>query len=253
MPGDAGQVVELSNLSTQLVERLVLLEQEVAYTEPPADGRPPYRYTAGHVPLLLSAPHGAVHMRAGRAKGEDEYTAAFARLVAELSGAHVIYTHRCSARDPNWDHGALYRHRLREIVRAAGVRFVLDIHGAAADRHFGIALGTIDGESCPDHEPLIVQHLEAHGFSQNGHSLDRLVVNHPRFTGGLRQATITRFACRDLRVPAAQFELNAHLRTVRRLPSATCDEPFEGDAARITRTVAVFVELVRRLAAQGGT
>jgi hypothetical protein len=250
MPSDVGQPVEVTDASTNVVERLVVLEQGVRYTEPPAAGRVPYRYAAGHLPVLLSAPHGAVHMRAGRAKGEDEYTAAFAHLVAELSGAHAIYNYRRSARDPNWDRGARYRCRLREIVQATGIRFVLDIHGAAAHRPFGIALGTIGGESCPDHEPLIVQHLRTCGFCANGHVLDRLVVNHPLFTGGLHQATITRFACRELDVPAAQFELNAHLRTVRRLPTATWDEPFEGDAARIARTVAAFVELVRVLGAR---
>ena len=231
---------------SDVVEYLVKLEAEVAYTEPPVDGQPAFRYLPGPTPILLSAPHGAIHTRNGRRKGEDEYTAGFARLVAELTGAHVIYAYRRSSTDPNWDPDAPYRKRLAKIVDEAGVRFVLDIHGAAAHRNFGIALGTIEGRSCPDHQEMIVWQFEDHGFRRANTHLDRLVVNHPRFTGGKRQDTITRFVSQNLRVPAAQFELNAHLRTVRRFVD-TGDRPFHGDMRRIRRAIDAFVAVVEAM------
>lgn len=212
------------------------------------DGQPAYCYTPGRIPILLSAPHGAIHTRDGRRKGEDEYTAGFARLIAELTDAHVIYAHRRSHTDPNWYPYTSYKERLKKVVEKAGIGFVLDIHGAAARWDFGIALGTIAGESCPNHQTLIVEHLAAHGFDRSAVDLDRLAVNHPRFTGGKRQATVTRFAWRELRVPAAQFELNAYLRTVARILDVAGDKPFYGDVWRIERAVHAFVHLVRALA-----
>ena len=91
---------------------------------------------------------------------------------------------------------------------------MIDLHGTRGDRDFGVALGTMKGLSCPQYQPLIIEQIEAHGFSIDGadFSLDRLAINHPRYTGGLRRPTITSFAYEQLGVPAAQIEINAWIR-----------------------------------------
>jgi hypothetical protein len=117
-----------------------------------------------------------------------------------------------------------------------------------SDRHkFGIAVGTMCGASCRRrHEALIVATLTAAGFAQTtareaGVSAtprrDHFVVNHGRFTGGMSHHTVTRFAAEELGIHAAQFELCAGLRVVRR-----------GDAAGIARTVTAFERLALALA-----
>ncbi len=102
--------------SKTVLERLVALEEDVTYREPPADGGPPFRYQSGRLPILLSAPHGAAHRRDGRLKREDEYTAAFARLVAERAGAHVLYAFAQSESDPNYDRESPYKAALAELA-----------------------------------------------------------------------------------------------------------------------------------------
>jgi len=86
----------------RLLERLVELERDVRYQDPPEEGEAQVGLVRGEIPVLLSAPHAAVHTRRGRAKEEEEFTAAMARLVAELTGAHALYARRRSATGPNW-------------------------------------------------------------------------------------------------------------------------------------------------------
>ena len=84
-----------------LLSRLQMYESQVEYKTPPAAGKPAFRFHPGKLPILLSAPHGAAHMRNGLLKEEDDYTAGLVRLVAEITGAHAIYTWRRSEDDPN--------------------------------------------------------------------------------------------------------------------------------------------------------
>jgi hypothetical protein len=241
-----------------VLARLIALEADVTYREPPGDGQPPFRYEPGTRPVLLSAPHGAAHRRDGRYKQEDEYTAAFARLLAERTGAHVLYTFARSESDPNYDREAPYKSALAELVTRHGIHFVIDIHGMS-DRHkFGIAVGTMGGASCRQrHQALITETLASDftevtaGQTAEFSTLrwDRFVVNHRRFTGGLTSHTVTRFVAEELGVHAAQFELCASLRIVRRRGAFTPVWPTEfcGDPAGIARAVLTFERLIYAL------
>lgn len=241
-----------------VLDRLVALEADVTYREPPADGRQPFRHEPGALPVLISAPHGAAHRRDGRYKREDEYTVAFARLLAERAGAHVLYTYALSESDPNFDRESPYKTALAELIARHDIRFVVDIHGMS-DRHkFGIAVGTMCGASCRRrHEALVVETLAAADFTEatakearEFHALrwDRFVVNHGRFTGGLTSHTVTRFAAEELGVHAAQFELCASLRIVRRRGTLEWPGDFRGDPEGIARALATFERLVCALA-----
>ncbi len=233
----------------EVMQRLVELEADVRYQELPSDGEPEFRYEPGQIPVLLSAPHGAVHTRLGQLKKEDEYTAGMARLVAELAGAHVLYARRKSATDPNWDTDVPYKRRLQQVVEQAGIRFVLDLHGAAGRRDFGIALGTMKGESCPVQRDILISILERHGFSRNGSGLDRLDVDHTCTGRGKKgQETIIGYAWGKLRVPAAQFELHPRLRVVKRRQDATLAQSFRGDSGRIEQTINALTAIVRGMA-----
>jgi N-formylglutamate amidohydrolase len=153
--------------SSAVLDRLVALEADVTYREPPADGEPSFRHERGRLPVLLSAPHGAAHRRDGRYKEEDEFTAAFARLIAERTGAHVLYVFARLEDDPNWDRDSPYKTHLRRLVGEHGIHFVMDIHGMSNRHKFGIAVGTMCGASCPGrHEALIVAALSAAGFTE---------------------------------------------------------------------------------------
>lgn len=241
-----------------IAAQLDRLESEVRYGAPPDPGQPPYAYVPGRLPVLISAPHGAAHRREERYKDEDEYTAAFARLLGDRTGAHVLYTWARSESDPNWDRHSPYKDHLGRLVQAHDIRVVIDIHGMSNRHKFGIAVGTMRGRSCP--EPvtrLVTETLQQQGYraatSQearqfNALQWDRYVVDHRRFTGGLVSHTVTRFASEELRIASVQFELCSSLRIVRRQSPGKRPPDFAGDTAAIAHTLATFERIVTALA-----
>lgn len=234
-----------------LLHRLSELETDVRYQEYAEQDAEDFTYIPGLIPVLLSAPHGTVHTRLDKPKQEDEYTSGFVRLVAEQVDAHVIFAQYRSQTDPNWYSDTPYKNTLREVVEREAIRFVLDIHGVAEHRKFGIALGTLHGKSCPKHRKTIIRHLEKFGFNQGADEILRRLNLDRSFTAeGIEgQETITRFVWENLAVPAAQFELHPSLRIVERRPEATEPEPFQGVPELIEVTVNTFVAMVHELAA----
>ena len=168
-----------------------------------------------------------------------------------MTDAHVIFTRYRSQTDPNWYSDTPYKKTLREVVEKEAIRFVLDIHGIAEHRKFGIALGTLHGKSCPRHREAIIRHLEKYGFSKEADEvLHRLDLDRAFTAEGIKgQETITRYVWENLAVPAAQFELHPSLRIVERRPEATEPEPFQGVPELIEVTINAFSTLVNELAA----
>jgi hypothetical protein len=242
---------------SDLLRRLISLEADVMYQVLANDEEAEFSYVTGQVPVLLSAPHGSVHMRLGELKPEDEYTSGFARLIAEITSAHVIYARRKSQTDPNWYPDIPYKHLLQKIVEAEKIRFVLDIHGASEQRTFGIALGTMRGKSCPQQRGVIISQLESQGFNRRAEEpLRRLDVDRTFSAAGqVGQETITRFVSDGLGIPAAQIELHPCLRIVERRADATESQPFYGEPERIEATVralnSVVLTLVESIVGRG--
>ncbi|MAU00300.1 MAG: hypothetical protein CL608_24430 [Anaerolineaceae bacterium] len=239
-------------MGLSFLHRLQELETAVSYTTLAPDGEPSFTYRPGELPILISAPHATAHLRRQRIKGEEEFTGALAQFLAETTGIHALYSHYRSTGDPNWDHDSPYKNRLQEIVRRNDIRFVLDLHGMSNRYKFGLALGTMNGRSCPEHEPLILQTV-ANRFrpisQQTARTFsalhwDHFVLNHSRFTGGLANHTITRFASQQLGVPALQIELCASARVVERRPFGKQAKPFYGHPPAIEQTVNLLQALV---------
>lgn len=230
----------------ELIVRLVEFEKEIEYRTPQTPGQPDFRYTPGSIRVLISAPHGAAHTRNGQIKAEDEYTAGMARLIAELTGAHVIYAWRLSDSDPNFNFHAPYKLALKEIVQVNRIKFVIDLHGCSPERAFGIALGSMRGQSCPMELPNILKALEANGYSPSGRGLYHVDVDHTfSGSGGDHHQTITRYAYEVLGVHSLQIELNAHVYVPHRMPDATQKQPFHGNPELIMRTIEALTAIVR--------
>jgi hypothetical protein len=221
---------------------------QVRYRDEPPRGQDSFRYQPGERPVLISAPHGALHWRRGAWKGEDEYTAAFAHVLAEHTGAHALYTVRRIRPDPNFEDVSDYKRALARLLREHNIELVLDLHGARRGRDFGLELGTMSDTTCPDYQTTIIQYLEWQGFVRSHHrSLDRLWVNR-LFKGGARQQTVTRFVWEQCGINAAQIEINAHLRVARRKPDAVLypqDPDFAADPLRLRRTVRALIRIIR--------
>ncbi|HNT55823.1 MAG TPA: hypothetical protein PKG95_13990 [Anaerolineaceae bacterium] len=231
---------------SETLARLLELEAGVHYKTPAPEGQPDFCYHPGRAPVLISAPHGAAHTRRGRVKDEEDFTTALAMLLAERTGAHAICACWQSDTDTNYVSDTPYKQALAAAVQRWRIRFVLDLHGAAFHHEFGLALGTLNGASCPVDWLLVP--LARFGFGCDGSWLSRLDVDQT-FTGLGRsdQETITRFAREQLHLPAAQIEINALLRVVRRQAAASEREPFAGPPEEIERCVDGLTALVDSL------
>jgi hypothetical protein len=103
------------------------------------------------------------------------------------------------------------------------------------------------GQTCQAYEELLLGSFRAGGFviGEAPQPLDVVALNLPRFTGGLHQPTITRFAYERLSVPCVQVEINAWLRVARRLATSTNAQKgiaphFQADPERLARLLAVL-------------
>lgn len=214
--------------------------------------------------MLVSAPHACNHIRDGVNKMAEEFTGAMAVQLAASCGCHAIVTTHNSTEDPNWQAAGAYKNKLAELVRRHRIRFVIDLHGMTNRYRIGVALGTMRGRSVAAYD--VVAPFVSHGFvataladvpeplrliagepvpEMSADCRAKLVVDHPRFTGGLRNHTITRFACEQLGIAAVQVEVAAVNRIVFR--AAAPDWPYEysGNPAGIIALNKALAELVK--------
>lgn len=222
----------------------------------------------GDLPVLLSAPHACHHIRDDVAKMAEEYTAAIAIYVAKVTGCYAIYTTNKTIEDPNWVAAGEYKKAIGEMVTRHNIGFVIDIHGMTNRHHMGVALGTMLGRSSQELDvvtPFVdagfeltdANLLPAELVSQNAAPIDstqgagqsenwrRLVVDHPRFTGGLKSQTVTRYACERLGIKSVQVELASVARIYHR--AITHDWPYEyfGKPCAIAAAVAGLCSLAK--------
>lgn len=240
-------VVIMSN--EDIISLLIELEKDVRYQDFSSETEPEFLYETGKIPILISAPHGAVHTRNGD-KEEDEYTAGIARLIGRKTAAHVLYARRKSRTDPNINPDAPYKVTLQQIVHENMIRFVIDLHGAKSNSDFGVAIGTMHGKSCSaDDKLLIVNIFRKHAITEEGMSLARLDIDDSfPAEGNNGRETITKY-CHRIAIPAAQFEINAHLRIpIRREDATNHDIPFSGKPELIINLVESLSALVSSLA-----
>jgi hypothetical protein len=216
---------------------------QVRYSDDPLPGQAAFCYHPGTRPVLISAPHGACHWRDNDWKLQDGFTAALAHVLAEHTGAHALYTVRRIRPDPNYEDDCDYKRTLASLLQDHAIRLVLDLHGARFDRGFAVALGTIDGRSCPDYEASLIRAFTNQQFGPDkAYFLDRLGLNLPQYRGGALQHTVTRFVWEQCHVNAVQIELNAHLRVI---PGHSANPLiFTPDPIRQCRAIEALINIV---------
>ncbi len=200
----AGQV-------NQILSEMKNIEgSEIRYNELSAE---PYGFIRGKIPVLISAPHGAQHYRRDYWKGEDEYTSSLAVVLGQLTGAHVLYARNKSPEDPNQDEPSAYKDLVKQVVQECGVRFVIDLHGSDQNRPYKVDVGILstkgDNSSCPTYRNIIRNAFL--GFQDP-------IFN--QFFPAKGNGTITSFCRKELRIEAAQVEINARYRVLQRKPDS---------------------------------
>jgi hypothetical protein len=199
---------------TKLIEEIRQIEfEKIKYDQESEDY---FETLEGNIPILISAPHGARHLRRGKWKEEDEYTASIAIRLGEATGAHVIYVKNQTYEDSNYIRKTRYKEKVKDIIRDYGIKFLLDIHGVNKDRPFKICLGTRynnnNESSCPTYKDTIEEVLR--DFQEPP------IFNRRNFKAK-KGATVTSFARNECRIESAQVEINARYRIVERKPDSS--------------------------------
>jgi hypothetical protein len=231
-------------MSTQIVapediQRLVEIESRVKYNEPRPRGKESFVLVKRNSLVLLSAPHGAKTYRNNDKEiwhEEDEYTAGMAMLLGELTNSSVITTnYKNTEYDPNNSDNDKVRYKLaiRDLIEKSGIRYVIDLHGAALHSRSLEKSQTIDLGYRSDQENERSMDEEHVG------KLERLltdtedvydpacfVVGRNHFAGE-RPGTITTFVFRNFgqygkdRVQSVQIEMKPQVRVAYRFPTAS--------------------------------
>lgn len=206
-----------------------------------------FEIVEGIIPVLLSAPHGAKHLRNGVWKGEDEYTSSLAMKLGELTGAHVIFVKNKTQEDPNYLTSTRYKDAIQKLVDRKGIKFLADLHGADIMRNYKINIGIIDIDnveacSCPTLKPIIQESLR--DFQETLFNLDTFTAGSP--------GTVTYFARHTCDIEAAQFEINAKYRIVERKPDSSqamngVEPYFKAEQKNVLELLTCLREMIRRI------
>lgn len=233
------------------LERLSALDQLFQYRAEATEDGAWFQVLRGDIPVLISAPHACMHVRDGVSKMQEEYTGAIALFLAELCGCHAIYTCFKTGDDPNWQSDSIYKDAIRTLVSECDIQFCIDLHGMRNVYHMGVALGTINGKACDPH--LVLPHFLNAGFrhvavealkSDEQNTWRNVVVDHPKFTGGMVNNTVTRFVSQQLEIPSVQIELSSQARVVRSVATEDWPHEYRGDPVAINASVTALQSLI---------
>lgn len=236
---------------SQTMERLTVLDQLFDYRARAAEGCAWFDIVRGNVPVLVSAPHACMHQRQGVSKMPEEYTGALAYYLAEQCGCHAIVTRFKTDEDPNWQTQGDYKDAIRRLASETEIRLLIDLHGMTNRYHMGVALGTIHGKSCD--ADVVLPHFIQAGFKETAtddltpeqkNGWRRVVVDHPKFSGGVVNHTVTRFAAHDLAVSSVQIELSSEVRVVKSVATDDWPHEYRGNPEAIFATVSALESLV---------
>jgi len=230
---------------------------------PPGD--PWFKTIKGTKPVIVSAPHACAHNRDGVLKMPEEFTGAIAFHLAQQCSCYAIASVYKTDEDPNWQTQSDYKTAIRNLVERHNILWLVDLHGMTNRYQMGIAVGTINGRACQAEE-VVPSFVDA-GFTltpetpatmdlstkrdnsishlpQDSNNWRKLVVDHPKFTGGVTNHTVTRFASEELQLKSVQIEIASVARVVEQKPSDDWPHWYRGQPDAITATVNALRTLI---------
>ena len=215
----------MKSMTDKLLRRIKKHEKLFSRHHYNGGGRADFVIKKGRIPIMVSAPHAVNHLRAGANKAADMFTGALALYLYEQFGCHIIYQARYASCDSNYDandHGEnKYQTALRQHVEQNGIKFLIDLHGAARTKPYAVEMGTAprsssSGETDSLKQFPFVVNLVRYGFDYVFRDLNvetREIWKNRIFSAG-NQNTVTKYISSVTDCPCVQLEINRSFRDV---------------------------------------
>ena len=163
-------------------------------------------FLEGTVPVLVTCPHSTAHVRMGKLKRHEFYTAALGAVAHLVLGCHCLYANREQDTDPNYYDDCDFKAALGEILSETKIDLVVDIHGTGNERLEDLFPGVGTGRefllSAPDVLDDFYLSAKEHGIAAGSADI----------FPAARQMTVAKFAANRFSVPAIQIEISDRLR-----------------------------------------
>ena len=92
--------------------------------------------------VLISVPHGVPQTRLGKQKYPEMGSIQTGKILADNTNSHILIKTTNNFDDANFDEKSLYRDKIKEIIKAFDIKYLIDIHGLSKQRKFDVNLGT---------------------------------------------------------------------------------------------------------------
>ena len=169
-------------------------------------------FLPGSSGTVVSAPHSTNHVRLGRFKIFERYTAALSALMHSLTGACSLYANSVSISDPNYYDNCGFKETLTEIAKNKRCEFLLDIHGTGEEREHDVYPGI--GKN---NEFLLGQTFILDSFYETADKFGISCGSTDRFPAS-KQQTVTKYGASRLNIPSMQVEINRKFRQPEKHP-----------------------------------
>lgn len=160
----------------------------------------------GKLKIMLSAPHGFIHLREDKIKLAETNTQKIALDVAEELKTYAIYKTISSDNDANYDKESDYRNECLKTCKRSKIKFLIDIHGMASEREEDICIGINNYELVNGDKGLIENVIKI--FNDNG--FKNVSIDVP--FNAERNECVSNFIHTQLNIPTMQIEINGKYR-----------------------------------------
>lgn len=154
-------------------------------------------------PILISVPHAVKQTRLGKQKNEEIGTLSTGIILADRLNSSLIIKTRNNFDDANFDKESNYKDKIKYLISAVGIKYIIDIHGLKRERDCDINLGINFGTNIKNDVNLydkILSGLKNAGFVTT--------IDNP-FRAGER--TISGYFSTNYNVWTIQIEINSRI------------------------------------------
>ena len=168
---------------------------------------PYFTIIPGKSNVIISAPHTNSHKRNDKIKKRDKQTLTLAKMLSELTQAHVIFTNKAIPFDPNFDKLNDYQLELIKYVQKNDIEYLIDLHGTKMTKYVDIEIGTNNLKNIDKDEDLLNEVVRI--FKDNKFNKIRI---DKKFKGS--KNTICKMIHKKTRIKTLQFEISKKYRSI---------------------------------------